>query len=135
MARRGVTPAAILGILLAVGLLGGGVFILATQQTGDRAQAIVTDCARVIRGGYCSGTWVAGGDLVGGEGRVVSGTIEGAGPGDVGKTLDVRLSGDRAYSTSMRLPLILIGSGLVAAVLVVFEMRKARRVPAPPARG
>jgi hypothetical protein len=136
MARRGTTGAVILGVLLSLGLLGGGAFILITQQTGERSTATVTDCEEVRRSAVtCSGTWIAGGALVGGPGQVVSGTIEGAGSDDLGRTLDVRLSGDRAYTTSLRLPLILIAAGLTAAVLAGFEQRRHLRAVAPPASG
>ena len=49
--------------MFALGFIGGGVFILLTQQTGTPAQATVTDCQRTGRYAYsCNGTWVAGGE-------------------------------------------------------------------------
>jgi hypothetical protein len=50
--------------------------------------------------------------LVGGEGHVVRGTVDGASADDVGKTIDVRLAGGRAYTTSLRIPIILLTLGL-----------------------
>jgi hypothetical protein len=114
--------------VFALGFIGGGVFILLTQQTGTPAEATVTDCQRTGRSAYsCNGTWVAGGDLISG-GRVVRGTIDGASSDDIGETLDVRLSGDRAYTTSLRLPLVLIGLGVAFAALGGFELRRVRRL-------
>jgi hypothetical protein len=133
MARRGVPAAVILAVVLALGLLGGGAFILFTQRTGAQAQATVTDCDQARRSIVCSGTWVAGGELAGG-GQVVRGTIDGAGAADLGKTIDVRLSGDRAYTTSPRLPLVLLGTGLTVIVLAGVELRRHRRPLAPPSR-
>jgi hypothetical protein len=130
MARRGVPPVVIVSVVLAVALVGGGAFILFTQRTGARAQATVTGCDQSRRSIVCTGTWVAGGDLVGGEGRVVRGTIDGAGTADLGRTIDVRLSGDRASTTSPRLPLILLGSGLTVLALAGVELRRHRRVRA-----
>jgi hypothetical protein len=124
--QRGFTI--VLVTVCALGFIGGGVFILLTQQTGPLAQATVTDCPRTGRTAYsCHGTWREVGD-----GRVVRGTIDGASSDDVGKTLDVRVSGDRAYTTSPRLPLVLIGLGVTLAVLGGLELRnQARRARHP----
>jgi len=135
MARRGAVPFVILTGLLALALLGGGAFLLYTQQNGTPAKATVTQCDQGRRSVVCTGTWVAGGDLVGGDGRVVRGTIDGASSADLGKTIDVRLSGDRAYTTSKRLPIILLVCGVAVIVLAARELRKDRRraVAHPPA--
>jgi hypothetical protein len=117
----------VLVAVCALGFIGGGVFILLTQQTGPSAQATVTDCPRVGRTAYsCNGTWRAA------DGRVVRGTIDGVNSGDVGGTVDVRLSGNRAYTTSRRLPLVLIGLGLTLAMLGGIELRnQAKRARHP----
>ena len=54
------------------------------------------------------------------KGSIVVGTIQGAEDSDVGKTIDVTLSGDQAYSRDPKLPLLLIGFGLVALAFAVF---------------
>ncbi len=99
-----------------LGMLTGGVFELTVLQRGTPAKATVYEC-REVGGRYtaysCLGTWVSGGPLVGGNGRVVTGTVDGATPSDVGKTVDVRLWGDRAYTTSLRVPIVLLVLGLV----------------------
>jgi hypothetical protein len=116
--------------LFALVMIGGGAFIIRVQQRGTPAEATVTECHRRARSYACTGTWVAGGDLTEG-GRVVTGTIEGADRGDVGRTLDVRLSGGRAYTRSLRLPLILIGVGVAIAGLAAWQFRTS--APKPPA--
>jgi hypothetical protein len=75
---------------------------------------------------YCAGTWVAGGSLIEG-GHVVRRTIDGANSGDEGKTIDVRFSGGRAYTTSRRLPIILFAIGAAFLVFGGIEVRKQRR--------
>jgi hypothetical protein len=110
--------------LCSLGLVGAGVFVLVTQQSGTPAEATVTDCQRRARAIVCTGTWTVG-ELIDG-GRVVRGTIDGVSSDAVGQTIPVRLSGDRAYTTSLRLPLILIGSGVLVAVLAGFELRRSR---------
>jgi hypothetical protein len=97
------------------------VYQVIVRETGERASARVTECHKSggrYRSDVCSGTWVAGGSLLAG-GRVVLGTIDGADSGDLGRTIDVRLSGDRAYTTSLRVPIILIVIGLGIAALGV----------------
>lgn len=105
--------------LIGVALVGGGVFLIVQRDTGNRAKARVTDC--VDTGGKygsvdCTGTWVAGGSLVAGAGHVVSGPIDGANRSDIGKALDVTVSGEHAYTRSLRVPIILIGIGLFIAM-------------------
>jgi hypothetical protein len=116
--------------LLALVMIGGGVFIITVQYRGTSAEATVTECHRRVRSYACTGTWVTGGSLADG-GRVVVGTIEGADRGDVGKTIDVRLSGGRAYTTSLRLPVILISIGVVIAGLAAWQFRTSPRHPSP----
>ena len=57
-----------------------------------------------------------GGSLLTG-GRVVRGPIEGAGTGDVGKTIDVLVAGDHAYTSAVEQPSILVGIGAVFVAL------------------
>ncbi|HET6949766.1 MAG TPA: DUF2510 domain-containing protein [Acidimicrobiales bacterium] len=115
-------------------MLGGGLYILNVQRSGTPAEATVTECHRVTRRStVCNGTWTVG-DLAAG-GTVVQGTIEGANRDDVGETLDVRVSGDRAYTRSLRLPVVLIGFAAVLLALPLFSRGKpwiqiVRRQPA-----
>ena len=133
-----------LGILLVVllllgglGMLAGGVHQIVVKQTGPRAQARITECHRSggrYRSDVCTGMWVAGGSLLAG-GRVVTGTVDGADSGDLGRTIDVRLSGGTAYTTSLRVPIILIVIGLALTVfgarLVWIAVRGHRGSPTP----
>jgi hypothetical protein len=65
----------------------------------------------------------------------VTGTVDGADRGDLGHTLDVRLSGGTAYTTSLRVPIILIVIGLALTVfavrLVWIAVRGNRGRPTP----
>jgi hypothetical protein len=70
---------------------------------------------------------VVGGDLVFGNGHVEVGTVQGAEPSDIGKNLEVRLSGDEAYTESLLLPIIIGGLGLVMLALTVFALIRAVR--------
>lgn len=113
-------------VFLMAGLLGPGIFLLVQRQTGPRASATVGDCVTTGAGRYrrthCTGTWIVGGSLLDG-GHVVYGTIDGADTSDVGKTIDVTLRGDTAYSRSLTLPLLLIGLGLMPALLLLRPFR------------
>jgi hypothetical protein len=109
---------ALLAVVLvaALAFVGGGVFLIVERETGTRARATVSDCVERGRSTVCTGTWVVGGSLVGGNGHVVVGAIDGAVSSDVGKTIDVTLSGGRAYVRSLVLPILLIGLGVLLAV-------------------
>jgi hypothetical protein len=123
--------------LLMLGALGigvGGVYLGIVQFTGIPAEATVADCVQETnQDPYttvtydCSGTWVTGGSLVGGNGQVVVGTIDGVGPSDVGKTVDVRLAGGEAYTTSLLTPILLICLGFPLSALCAFTLVKTRR--------
>jgi hypothetical protein len=108
-------------LVLALACIGGGVFLIVERETGTRAEATVGEC--VESGGSrngrtdCTGTWVVGGSLIGGGGHLVLGTIEGVASNDFGKTIDVTVSGDHAYSRSLVRPIILIGLGLLGLLL------------------
>jgi len=125
----------LLAVVLAAALacLGGGVFLLVQRETGTRVRATVTGCVESTfsRPGIykCTGTWQISEGRSGGE-RVVVGPVVGAAPSEVGKTIEVTASGDRAYSRSLALPTVLIAVGLVpllAVVSLVAAGRRARR--------
>lgn len=123
--------------VLGVGLLIAGGFAVNERETGPRAKATVSECNYVSGGNkagvdVCRGTWVIGGSLVGGNGHVVIGDIEGAESGDIGKTLNVRLSGNHAYTSSLRVPIILLAIGLIMVVgSVVVIIKGGRRQSSP----
>jgi hypothetical protein len=106
-------------VLTAVGLLAGGIFLIVQRQTGTRATATVTECHLVSAGVHatdeCTGTWVVGGSLLAG-GHVVLGDIQGAERRDIGKTLNVTVRGDTAYTRGLGLPIGLTIGGLVGTV-------------------
>jgi hypothetical protein len=120
-------------LLAAIGLSVGGVYLMIVQFTGIPARAMVTECVQDGDARYpsvtydCTGTWVIGGGLVGGNGHVVVGAVEGVDDTDVGKTIDVRLSDGEAYAESLVLPVILMGLGFPAAVLIGFLLVRVQR--------
>ena len=113
-------PFVILVSVMTLVFLGGGIYILIVQQNGERARAKVTECElRRIRQTteVCRGRWWR-------DGHITFGIIDGANKGQVGDTIDVRLSGGRAYTTSKRLPIILLCIGLLFAAGGLYTVRK-----------
>lgn len=124
--------------LVGLGLIAGGILPIVHKESGAKARASVTGCHEI--GGknttfQCDGSWVAGGSLVGGGGHVVLGSIDDASPSDLGKTIDVRVSGDQAYTASLRVPIILVVLGLLLSlgslVLVIAAGRQPAAAPIP----
>ena len=119
-------------LVIAAGLIAPGIFLLVQRATGTRAEATVGDC--VVRGAgtkyrtvHCTGSWIIGGSLLEG-GHVVVGTVNGVDTDSVGKTIDVTLRGDTAYSRGLTLPLMLIGFGLIpVAVLALLAWTLLRQ--------
>lgn len=115
----------------ALGMAAGGVYLLVVQFTGTPAKATVTECVLDPDSRYatydCTGTWVTGGSLVGGNGHVVVGTVDGVDNTDVGKTVNVRLAGDEAYEQSLVLPLVLMGFGFPGAAVIGFLFVRLQR--------
>jgi hypothetical protein len=132
--RRGVMPLAVLVAVMSVVFIGGAAWLYDVQKHGERSTATVTDCTnrRTYKSTniHCTGSWVKGGSLLEG-GRVVLGTIDGANSGDIGKKIDVRLRGDRAYVESLRLPIILLVIGLLFAGFGGREVYKQMRAEGP----
>src|SRR4051812_34951428 len=135
----GVVALAVLA--LGVGATVTGVSQIVTRTSGERATAHVSGC--VSTGTYksksleCTGSWVTGGRLVGGGGHAVVGKVEGADDGDVGHSIDVRLSDDgrHAYTPSLATPIVYVVVGLAFVALAVLlgmgALRKRRARPAP----
>jgi hypothetical protein len=131
MPTKGALIFAVVGwTVIAAVMIGVGVFLLVQRQTGPRTMVTVDDCVTTGAGRYqtthCTGSWVVGGSLLDG-GHVVVGTVDGAEQSDMGKTLEVTLRGDTAYTRGLALPLILLGSGVVAAALVPLLFVALRR--------
>lgn len=116
-------------------MLAGGIYELVVLRTGEPARARITQCFDVA-GRYgsdtCEGMWVEGGSLVFGNGHVVTGTVDGATPGDLGKTIDVRLAGGRAYTTSLRIPIVLLVGGAILTGIWLWALVRKRINPPPP---
>ena len=112
----------VLALVMALLFLGGAGFLTWVQETGDATEATVTDCERRVKSTTCTGTWrTAEGEIV------IGGTIDGATRDDLGETLEVRLHGDRAYTRSIRLQIILaalcLGCVLVATRYLRHHLR------------
>ncbi|MDO8209740.1 hypothetical protein [Conexibacter sp. CPCC 206217] len=124
-------------ILAGLGVAAADASWLADRDSGARVAARITACDERgpsrIHSTRCAGTWVVGGDLPGGDGHVVVGTVQGADADDVGKTIAVTADGDRAVSRSAVLPIGLIVTGLGGAgaglALAVTARRRARSSP------
>jgi hypothetical protein len=129
MKARVIIGVVVVGVLaLAVLGITSGVSQIVTRTSGERSTARVSDCIR--SGGYktrsltCTGTWITGGRLVGGDGHVVVGKVEGANPDDVGHTIAVRLSddGQHAYTPSLVTPIVYLVIGVAFAALGLYVL-------------
>ena len=120
-------------VLAAGGFAYGGIYEIHQRTSGEQVQAKVTDCTTHSTGKTtdvtCTGSWVAGGALVGGNGHVVLGTIEGATFDDIGHELTVRVHGDQAFTGSLRLPVILLVLALICLAPIVPVVNQARQPP------
>jgi hypothetical protein len=124
-----------------LGMIAGGITSIMHKESGTAARATITSCQQV-GGRYpsynCDGTWVEGGSLVGGRGHVVFGDVDDAEPDQIGKTIDVRVSGDHAYTISLRVPIILLILGGLMALgglaLAILAGRQPARASMPTIR-
>jgi hypothetical protein len=119
----------LLVVLVSLGLIAGGLLVARHDRRGEPATATVLSCeSRYKLPPLCRGQWIAGGSLLEG-GRVVTGTIDGVGRGDIGDELAVRASGETAWTVSKRIPVLLIAAGAALALTgVVSGVRgRARR--------
>lgn len=138
--RNRRTAPLIRGVFLLVGLVGlglmaGGVISIIHKESGMKARATITEC-HLLASRYttyqCDGSWVEGGSLVGGRGHVVLGVVDDAEPSQIGKTIDVRVSGDHAYTPSLRVPIILLVlGGLLALGGPALLIAAGRQPPRP----
>ncbi len=124
----------LLALCLLIGalLIAPGVWLIVQRQTGTRALAKVDNCDvegyGEYRKVYCTGSWTVGGSLLEG-GHVVVGKIDGVDDDAVGKTIDVTVRGDTAYSRDLILPSILIGAGVGWTLLLIPLWRTRTRSP------
>jgi hypothetical protein len=133
--RRGRAPLWFIVVPFAVfaaALLVPGIYLLVQSTTGTPAQASVDSCETTGAGRWqrteCSGSWIVGGSLLD-NGHVIVGTIQGADESDAGKTIDVMLHGDDAYSRRLTTALVLIGFGVVPAVAAALVTVGLIRLP------
>jgi hypothetical protein len=130
-------PWLILVFLAFGGLLLYGAFDTYQDRTsGTPGTAKVAGCTggngKYDRGIHCTGTWQVGGDLVGGDGRIAYGSIQGAGYRDVGKKIDVRIHGsDHATVPSLGTPIVFASLGGVVVLLSLWGLWSWARRPDP----
>jgi hypothetical protein len=122
-------------VLIGLGLVGGGIFLLVQRETGTHARATVINCTSTASrygGANCIGTWVVG-DSVADGGRVVTGPIDGATRDDLGNTIEVTVSGDHAYIRSLTTSIVLlsIGLGIVVFMGVIIPLSLRRSTARP----
>jgi hypothetical protein len=110
----------IVGFTLA--FVGGAAFIFVKQRSGDAVTVTVTDCRHTSRTYVCSGTWFL-------DGQVHSGEIEGANVDDVGYEIQAHTSGGRAYTPSLRLPVLLLTIGVLLPAAALVEALRRRGTP------
>lgn len=116
-------------VLVAAGLVFGGLTTLASKNDGEKTTAKILSCTeRLARygGTQCRGIWSVG-DL-----DVRQGLVEGVNSGDIGKEVEVRAKGDRARTdrSSIGTSIALFGIGAfvgVCAVGVGLGLRKRPR--------
>ena len=136
MINKGGLVAAL--VLLAIGALlaYGGFSNYADQHSGVAGEAKVTHCTQphntkyVHEASRCTGSWVVGGDLITGNGRLAVGRIEGANPRDEGKTIDVRIHGtDHATVPDLKNAILFwaIGGAFLAFGFYVLQYSIRRR--------
>ena len=114
--------AGLVGVVLMIGIgiamFVGAVINYQDSTSGEVARAHITDCHGTDSGARsgnhvtCHGTWVKGGALVGGNGHAVVGIVDNTDYGDLGKTITVRLHGDKATKPNKGLSITLIVLGL-----------------------
>ncbi len=116
----------VLVLLWVIGFGGGAAWIVYSQVSGEPTTAVVEECEHRSKpqSYVCRGTWTLDGTTT------TDGIIEGANDDDEGKEIEVRVKGERAYTLSLRLPIIL---GVIAlsvpmlAIGSVIQGRMARR--------
>ena len=117
----------------------GGFSIYSDQRSGVPGRATVSECEggrQYDRGIRCSGSWSVGGDAIFGDGQLSVGPVRGAGYGDVGKTIDVRIHTDHATKPALATPIVLWSLGapiclLSLLALVGWARRRHDEMPPP----
>ncbi len=115
----------VLVLLWVIGFGGGAAWIIYAQVSGEPTTAVVQECEhRAKPASYvCTGSWTL-------DGTTTSGIVEGTNSDHEGQEVDVRVKDGRAYTLSLRLPIILGVIALSAPVLAiggVLQGRRARR--------
>jgi hypothetical protein len=124
-------------LLIGLGITYGGFSVYADAHSGTPGTAKVTECeggGKYRPGVHCRGTWKVGeGSILDGAGVAV-GAVKGAGYGDVGKTIDVRIHGrDHASKPGIGTPIMLWSIGGLISLLSLWAVFRSFRPRAPAA--
>lgn len=116
----------VLVLLWVIAFGGGAAWIVYSQASGEPATAVVDECEHRSKpqSYVCRGTWTVDGLTT------TNGIIEGANSDDEGEAIEVRVKAGRAYTLSLRLPIVLGVLALSAPALAigaVIQGRLARR--------
>jgi len=119
----------------ALGFFAATVWSYQDNYGGTKAEATITRCEdtggpfrrRNVDEIYCYGRWVV-------DGRRQTGDVFNAKPSDVGKTISVRVHGDRASKPQLWQTIGMAVGGLFMVGTVVLVARESRKPPGPKPR-
>jgi hypothetical protein len=117
-------------VLGGLGFIYGGITGIRHREHGRKTTASVLECHDTggkYSSSVCTGTWATGN--LAGSGRVVTGTIDGASQGDEGKSLAVRVSGDHAFTPSLRSSVVIVALGVLMALGGLFLIVRVKPQP------
>jgi len=115
-------------VLIAVGLIVGGLTTLGSKSDGEKTTAKILSCRERLAkygGTQCQGIWTVG------KLDIHQGLVEGVNSGDIGKEVEVRAKGDRASTerSSIGTSIALFGLGAFLGVCAVGMALGLRRRP------
>ena len=113
---------AVLLLVWVLGFGGGAAWIVYSQVSGEPTTAVVENCEHRAKPAshVCTGTWTL-------DGTTTTGIVEGTNSDHEGQEIEVRVKSGRAYTLSLRLPIILGVLALAAPVLAVGGLVRERR--------
>jgi hypothetical protein len=100
--------------------IGGGLYVLSAKEWGTTARVTITQCQGAGRSEVCSGMMVDGDLLHGGSVRTVD--VDDATSDDIGKTIGVRIRDGHVFTTSLRLPIVMLTAGTLLALLALYGL-------------
>jgi hypothetical protein len=121
--KRAVYAVIAFFFLVGLGMIVGAFFQHRDETTGTAGTARVTSCHshQVPNSVDCVGTWTVDGR------RVVDGPIENAKANQVGKTVSVRIHGERATIPTLWISIALAAMGVAIAAFAVWLLMRFRK--------